>query len=455
MNRKIPVWAFLFVLLCGLLFCVVLAWAVQSTMAGSGRSGAFGRVAVEIGRFPSTVVSVFSEIGGRVTGEFEDEHSSTGREKSPDQPGFRELSAPEGSTLAGLFLRAGDAAQSGYRLLNGTFRLNDQPQHAAILLSPDNEIVHIWRLIDRPVDGEELKRPAHRIFPHGIELLPDGSLIYTFDGNDTIQRISACGDPIWVTGGGYHHAVTLAESQETVWSLRKQGMVELSVADGKVLRHTSMDELAELNPDIDIFGQRRHERTEKNPNERNQPTKALTDPIHLNDIDPLPTALASAYPMFEAGDLVLSARSLNTIFVVNPDTNEIKWWRSGAVRRQHDPEWTANGEFLVYDNRMGLDHTRIVAIDPASFQTRLVLEGSDIDFFSRIRGKLQWRADGSLVITSPQQGYAFETTPDGDVVFEIVSTKPDSVDENYIVSELKWYPPDSFDTGTWTCTTTN
>lgn len=455
MNRSVPVWFVLLLLLCGLLFTALVAWSVRSTLQGSTTSGPLGRVAVAVAGFPTTAMQALREARDYGTGDFRDLAVSLPREKRPDAPGFAPLESDIAIGLDGPAIRVTGATVPGWRFFSGTFQFDGTPRHAALLMSPELRVVRHWLLEEPEFEGLEL-RPPHRVAPHGIELLPDGSVIASFDHGETLQRLDACGDRVWSLAGRHHHAVTLTEGGDTVWTLRdRRRFVEIAVADGTILREIDIFDIMAANPLVDPLGMRRLDWQDDiaNMNTRNATSTWLEDRFHFNDVDPLPASLADRFPMFEAGDLVISARSLNLVLVFDPDTLEIKWWRNGAVRRQHDPDWMETGEIMVYDNRMNLDYSRIVAIDPATYAVRTLHDGQESGFYSRVRGKQQPRSDGSIVITAPQQGHAFEISPDGEITFEIVNAKPGTDDQNYAIMELIWFPEDALNPEAWTCPT--
>lgn len=451
MERFVPLRVFLLCFVIWSLLIVAFGWAVKSTLTAGDRSGILGKAVVEIASFPTTAKTVLLEVTSYASGSYRDEAVRVTREGTADYSGFVPVPMASGIDIQGLIMRADPAEMAmGWRLLIGAFTVDGEVENAALLMSPDLEIVRTW-ILDEVAVGEVEPRPKYRKIVHGLEMLNDGSLIFTFDGSISLQRIDACGERQWATVGNFHHAVTLDDTGEAVWTFSNDTITQVAIEDGSVLRQISMDEVIAKNPTIDILEIRRDHPNDLGENSRNTVGRWMADPFHLNDVDPLPAAIADRFDGFDSGDLLVSARSLNLLFVIDPDTLEVKWWRVGAVQRQHDPDWLPNGEIMVLNNRMSRDFSEIVSINPGTLERTTVLDGRENDFYTRIRGKHQLLDSGSIVVTSPQQGRAFEVNRAGDVVFEIVNLKPDSDTTNYVISEMKWLPMHYFDVGNWEC----
>ncbi|MEO1018985.1 MAG: arylsulfotransferase family protein [Pseudomonadota bacterium] len=441
MGRNLPVWLFLLCALLGGIAMVGFGWMVQATISGDAQTGVLGRTALRAARFPDKAIIVFDELWSYLTGSYIDEPIRVPRETG-DLSAFRLVEAPGDRKLEGLYLRADPEAARGWRILLGAFAFDDRIENAALLFSPELELVRISILDEAEIAGEK-PNPNHKRFPHGVAVLDDFSLIFAFDGGRSLQRIDPCGERVWAIPGKYHHAVSRDGPGESVWSLRDLDFVQVAAADGDVLRTISMDDVIARNPSIDILEIRRLHDNDIGGNSRNTEGKWLEEAMHTNDIEPLPEALADRFAGMEAGDLLISMRSLNLVFVLDPETLVIKWWRAGAAQRQHDPDWQPNGEITIFDNRMSRDFSQITAITPLSYETRTLY--ADSNFYTRIRGKHQVTSEGHILITSTQQGRAFEVDPSGQTLLEFVNTKPDSETTNYAISELIWLPPDALD----------
>ena len=443
MNKAVPVWVLLLCLLLGALFIMFFGWSVKSTLAGSDLSGGFGKAAVTIASFPTQVKRVFTDI--KVDTVDQDETIRVPR-TTADLSGFATIESRDGIDVAGLLIRTDEAAlspASGWRILIGAFTIDGEPRNAAVALSPELEIARVWILTEHEIDGKE-PRAQHRKFVHGFDIMDDGSVVFSFDGGVSLQRFDYCGERMWAVGGGFNHSVTLEDNQEFLWTLVGDNLVKVATANGETVKSISMDDIIAANPAIDILEIRKYDKNDLGGNSRNTSENWQASPFHLNDVDPLPAALAPLYDGFEAGDLLVSVRSLNLVFVVDPDTLEVKWWRTGATRRQHDPDWGLTGNITAFDNRMSRDYSQILSIEPKSYRAQVAFDGRNNDFYSRIRGKHQFTGAGNLLVTSSQQGRIFEVDPDGDVVLEIINTQPGSSEFNYSFSQAIWMPPDAF-----------
>jgi len=100
-------------------------------------------------------------------------------------------------------------------------------------------------------------------------------------------------------------------------------------------------------------------------------TEKKGDIFHTNTIDIIPESAAQRYPMFEAGDMLISLRNINTIAVIDSEKGTVKWALSGMWRHQHQSVLLDNGNILLLDNQGGnrhfffkFDRSRVIEINP-------------------------------------------------------------------------------------------
>jgi len=306
--------------------------------------------------------------------------------------------------------------------------------YSVVLLDPAGEVLHQWPITEAFAPWPH--RPITNVLPHAFELFPDGSMISVIDKGRTLARVDACGEPIWMRELATHHSV-VRDGPDHVWTWDFHDMIRVQVADGEIVHRVSLQDVIEANPETDVLGV--IQRT------------ALDayfwgpDPLHPNDVEALPADLAAAFPGFEAGDLVISLRSLNMLLVIDPETARIRWWRMGIGRRQHDPDWMPDGTILFYDNNINREFSRIRRIDPESYRVTDVLDGADHDFLSGALGRQQLYPDGTMIVSSGLQGRLFEVGPDGRVTLELVNRYDAANTLFAIVTEGHRLPLDYFD----------
>lgn len=334
-------------------------------------------------------------------------------------------------------------APRGYRVVYGVFDL-DSGLHGVILLDPDGKVMNVWNVTQ---EGNPWSNyPDENVFPHGFVILKDGSIITAFDESSILTRYDYCGNELWRVPGNFHHSIEIGEDN-TIWTWGSpEGEViignnvhQVRVSDGETLQRFSIYDMIEANLDIDVFGLR-----QLDDKDGSTWVSGGGGAFHQNDVDPLLPEFADAYPAFEAGDLLLSLRSINLILVVEPETQKIKWWRVGLTRRQHDPDWNNRGTISVFDNNMHRGHSRIVEIDPETMDYRTVVAGEDYDFYSWHRGKHQELPTGHMLVTSAAQGRAFEVAPDGQITFDFLNLYTPEHGA-LALSEARFLPPDYFE----------
>ena len=358
-----------------------------------------------------------------------------------------------------LFVNDNGGYLKGYRFIFGSFDF-DTHLHGAILLNPDNELVNYWVVdedhIKKTIQAERADnpdvakyKPAARRLPQGVIVMRDGSIVFNDgDRGNGMHRMDRCGKTMWTSTGHYHHSITLDQDDQTLWTFGPQDMMQLDPESGAILKTISLEQLHRANPDLSVFTMRR------------DLSNGVWhyDPIHKNDIESLTNEHLSSFPQFERGDLLVSHRSSNLVFVFDPDTLKIKWWRAGQTRRQHDPDWQNDGSITIFDNNLKENFSeewdgalpdlpqgrfsRIFKLFPQTYGAEIIYDGEADDMYSGERSKHQILPNGNILMTSAHQGRILEVTGQGETVFELINQYDQS--QSLILSEAIWLPPNYF-----------
>lgn len=337
-----------------------------------------------------------------------------------------------------------DRIQPGYTLVAG---LNNDPDgtfHVVRLFDASGEEVHHWPIRYDELDGEI--RPQNTML-HGMEVFEDGSIAVTFDSGQALARLDSCGEPIWSNTGGYHHTLT-RDGAGNMLTWREEIIVWVDEETGEGV-HT-LDLRRDIARGDDRAQQGYLDIRTITPESPEQKVRYGVDPFHPNDAEPLREEMADAFPMFEAGDIMLSLRELNLVAVVDPESGRMKWWQHGPWFKQHDPDFQPDGTITVYDNNTGTMRSRILKIDPESGEvTELYAGTEDQPFYSWRRGKHQILPNGNLLLTEAEHGRLLEVDPERQPVWER-HMKWDS-ESNVIVTEARYIPEDFFTNGVPSC----
>jgi hypothetical protein len=344
------------------------------------------------------------------------------------------------------------------------------------LIRRDGEIVARW-----PVALSELVPNLDRTIDHpatdwnvdidGMLINRDGSVVFNFEYT-ALVKLDRCGGLLWSLQHQTHHSIEQSEqggywvpgrrtvsgemptrfppirtpyAEDVLLKVSEDGEIEREISVPQLFYNSGLASLLTATGRIGVAvlsDQQSHEI------------------VHLNDIEELPTALADDFSRFHAGDLLLSLRYNNIVFVIDPITERIKWWQIGPWLRQHDPDFQPGGVITVFDNRV--DHTetgtmlggsRILAHDLVVGKTRNVWGGTEEQrMYTESRGKHQMQPSGGVLVIESEGGRLFETDPSGRIVWEYINRYDD--DEVAEINEARVLPAGYFDDVDWSCNPT-
>jgi hypothetical protein len=142
------------------------------------------------------------------------------------------------------------------------------------------------------------------------------------------------------------------------------------------------------------------------------------DVLHTNAIKVLAPALAPKFPLFKAGQLLVSLRTLDALAVLDPDSGKVVWAARGPWRAQHDPWFLDNGHLLLFDNLGSPRGSRVLEYDLKTQAFPWSYPGpGGTPFLSKIRGMAQRLPNGNTLVVNSDGGEVFEVTPGQDVVW--------------------------------------
>ncbi len=299
------------------------------------------------------------------------------------------------------------------------------------LIDMQGRIVHRWKMPYTP--GQQ-----------GI-LLPNGNLLYlgrtgTHKGPEQhlggysgmLLEVDWHGNALWEYENDYIHHDFWRRNNGNTLIIRWYGMMPEDVetkikggllpgamigtrlgAPGKMWATA----IQEITPDGEVVWQWKDY-------EHLDPEKDIINPLdwrsewmHCNSIEELPDS-----------NILISARSLSTIYIINKATGDVKWrWGPGEIAHQHDATFLENGNILCFDNGMGrfnseINYSRAVEVNPKS--NRIEWEYKDnppTEFYSGIQAGCQRLPNGNTLITEACRGRIFEVSHEGEIVWEFAS----------------------------------
>ena len=256
----------------------------------------------------------------------------------------------------------------------------------AVLVDMEGRELHRWDVaVSRIWPGQTVfdgvRLADDDVDIHGTALLPNGDAILNLGEAGTV-RVDRCSRVLWKVPGETHHAVDPLPDGETLVPARHRRTRATRPGRGWGPGRTGSTGRTRCCASARTARSRRRWRCSTcctraagrrccSPGRgRGRPSGRRTRPTSTTPRR-CATEVAPAFPMFRAGDVLLSLRNLDTLVVADPRTWRVKWAMTGPFLGQHDPDFLPNGHLLVFDNRGTGDRpafggSRVLEIDPAT-----------------------------------------------------------------------------------------
>ncbi len=284
-----------------------------------------------------------------------------------------------------------DRAANGYTLLFIGARL-------PLLVDMNGRVVHAW--------------PEARVKSR-LRLLENGSILALALGR-AIVEYDWEGNLVWqvaLEGMLPHHDLIRLANGNTMVIVGRSGertddLLEIDAAGEIVWQWRSAEHLADHLPPA---ASRRRDLT------------------HFNSVQELPANRLhkSGDRRFAPGNLLVSARNLNLVFVVDRATKEVVWTWGEGLDMQHEalmlgPGMPGHGRIQIFNNgywnRFDYRASSVLEIEPSS--GALAWRYRSEDFYSPTGGIEQPLANGNVLIGSTRGGRIFEVTRGGEIVWQ-------------------------------------
>jgi len=325
-----------------------------------------------------------------------------------------------------------------------TLILTGQSAH---LIDLEGKIRHTWHLdYNKIITPEERRsslthesrvywRPA-RVFPNG-DLLVMVELTRLTPQGLALVRLDRDSRPLWIFHGSVHHDFDIAADGKIYVlgqglraaapaGIRLRGpliderLFVLSPA-GKLLRDFSLLDAFAGTPYAQLVnaiqGDVRYDKG---------------DYLHSNNLEIADAATAARFDFVSEGQVLLSMRNLRALALLDMQSEKIVWVRRGSWFQQHDPDFLANGNLLLFDNKGDWERggkSRVLEYDPTTEAIVWQYPGPKGGWlWSAARSEQQRLPNGNTLINENEGGRLLEVTVDGDLAWEYIC--PFQHDEN-------------------------
>jgi hypothetical protein len=286
-----------------------------------------------------------------------------------------------------------DKSSSGYNLVLHRRRV-------PMLIDMNGNIVHVWPKV-RVGARARLNRQGR------LAVIERGNLVTEYDWDGNVTWSFRPPPPDFT----HHDLIQLSNGHYLVLAMDvlagRSYLTEVDLDQRVVWRWMSVDHLTEF-PGWDSDAR---------------------NPGHINSISELPPNrwYAAGDERFRPGNILVSARNLNTIFVIDKSSGEVVWRYSERLDFQHEAIMVAeglSGEGLItvfnngFNDVFDYRQSHVQAIDP--IREEVVWEYGTKYLFSATGGTARRLWGGNTLISSTFGGRVFEIDARGRIVWEWV-----------------------------------
>jgi hypothetical protein len=310
----------------------------------------------------------------------------------------------------------------------------------ALLVSNDGRLLHRWTIpCRRAFPGVPPGDQPRFLYFRRARLLPNGDLLAIFEGTG-IVRLRADSSLVWAWPGHAHHdldvrpdgrIITLARDVrlvpriDPVNPILVESVVELS-PDGVEMRRVPLLEALEATEGVEAADAR---------------VKAVLaetrgDVLHANTARLVGQACGGPLAPAQAGDVLISLRSLGLVGVLDFEAGRLRWLRTGDWYGQHQPQLLPDGHVLLFDNGGGgAGRSRALEFNPETDELTWQWSGTAEDpLWSATCGSVQRLPSGDTLIVESDGGRALTVAPDGHVVWRFDSPWRTGADDELVAT---------------------
>jgi hypothetical protein len=390
------------------------------------------------------------------------------------RPGLNPFNPPDPDGGEGITVDQPSQTCDGFTLVTTTQGAR------ATLLDMRGNVVHQWEL---PF-SRAWPRPTHVRNPLGDEqvhwfrchLFPNGDLLAIYQAeSDTpagygLVKIDKDSNLLWKYDGRVHHDLDVDEDG-TIYTLTAElkrqapaGLDYLTTPyvadylvvlspDGKETAKVSIEEAFRDSAYSELMSASIAEQeTSDPPGGARSALDAATKPgakgdlFHANSVKVLSQARARKFPLFRAGQVLISLRSLHAVAVLDVRQRSVVWAARGMWRIQHDAEFLDNGHLLLFDNYGSTKGCRIIEYDPVTQAVPWIYSAPETNpVYAYFRGMKQRLPNGNTLIVDPEAGRLLEVTAGKDVAWECFcapSASPETGDRRPRITGAHRYAAD-------------